>query len=184
MTFTFGIPAANNNPSADQPRMLNNFTAISNLINVDHIGFNTTLQGQHKQVTFNSNNVPALAPTDPTSILYTNVGSASSVAELFYQNANAIYLLSCIKAFGNFVTSVSTTTFTNSYNFASISGGSGTYTLTLNTNVVSTNNIVVLINSGSPLSSISWSFVNPVLTITTNPPLAFNINISLAILQY
>ena len=54
MTFTFnaGIPAANNNPSVDQPVMLQNNIATNGIIAVDHVGFNISNGGEHNKVTF------------------------------------------------------------------------------------------------------------------------------------
>jgi hypothetical protein len=116
MSFTFDttIPAAANNPSNDQPGMLQNNVSTNSLISVDHITFNTANGGQHKQITFNNKNVPA-AQTDPQSVLYTNnviaatynTASASTVSELFFRNQNAgggnnSLPVSMIKAFGAF----------------------------------------------------------------------------------
>jgi len=61
MTFTFdnSIPAAPNNPSSDQPKMLANNVATQGIANVDHIGYNQTNGGKHKLV-----RIPApVAPT-------------------------------------------------------------------------------------------------------------------------
>lgn len=69
-TYTTGIPAAGNNPSNDQPNMLQNTNAISNLLVVDHIGFNDSDAGQHKKISFNDVASPG-SPTDPLSYLYT-----------------------------------------------------------------------------------------------------------------
>lgn len=111
------IPNAPDNPSFDQPLMQVNSQSINSLIAVDHVGFKSTGSGgpgtsggQHLQVTFNGKNVPGGAPTDPLSIVFTNnvamgafnTASASTIAETFFQNANAIYPVSMIKAFGCF----------------------------------------------------------------------------------
>lgn len=52
MTFTFNslIPAANNNPSADQPDMLTNNVSTRGIIAVDHFGFDVANGGRHLQV--------------------------------------------------------------------------------------------------------------------------------------
>jgi hypothetical protein len=162
MTFTFNIPAANNNPSSDQPLMENNFTAITNLINVDHIGFNTApFTGQHKQVTFSNKNVPAQgSQTDPQSVLYTNnlsagafnTASASTVAELFYLNQSGSattpispFPVSIIKAFGQFDSAGNSL---NTINLtATRNGGMGTYfyTMTMPSGVVNSVNYGVFV---------------------------------------
>lgn len=178
MTYTIGIPAANNNPSSDQPLMRDNFTAINNLIDIDHVTFNNTDQGEHKQVTFNANHVPGVSPTDPSSILYTNVGSASTVAELYYRNQNAILPVTAIRAFGRFYTvTVSPPTITNGFNIASITGSSGfsgsNYVITLNANTTSSNEVIVLAYSGTNTGNgLNYTFVSNVLTLTNAQSIA------------
>ena len=48
--YTIGVPNPPNNPSADVPKMQTNTTSIYNLINVDHVPFNNSNGGKHKQV--------------------------------------------------------------------------------------------------------------------------------------
>lgn len=52
-TFTYNnvVPNAPNNPSNDQPLMLQNTQSINSIINVDHYSFGTGLDGYHKQIT-------------------------------------------------------------------------------------------------------------------------------------
>ena len=47
--FDDTIPASNNNPSQDQPDMLANNVAALGIMNVDHIGYNQTNGGLHRQ---------------------------------------------------------------------------------------------------------------------------------------
>lgn len=49
MTFAYNsaIPASGNSPSADQPIMQANALSISNIIAVDHVGFNAANGGNH-----------------------------------------------------------------------------------------------------------------------------------------
>ncbi len=49
-TYNNGIPAANNDPSVDQPNMQTNTDSIDSIINVDHFSFETNFDGTHKQV--------------------------------------------------------------------------------------------------------------------------------------
>lgn len=51
-TYTTGIPATNNNPSADQPDMLNNTNSISSIWSVDHAGFDAQNAGMHNLARF------------------------------------------------------------------------------------------------------------------------------------
>jgi hypothetical protein len=54
MSFTYntGVPATNNDPSIDQPQMLNNTIVIDEILDVDHITFNADNGGKHRQNTY------------------------------------------------------------------------------------------------------------------------------------
>lgn len=56
INFTTGIPAQNNNPSKDQPDMLQNNDNIPVFVGIDHYGFNvsTNNSGTHKKVTLSN----------------------------------------------------------------------------------------------------------------------------------
>jgi len=90
MTFPIdvNIPAANNDPADDQPLMQQNYANINSYLQVDHTNPAAVGAGQHKQVTFNSTNVPSVPTTPP--VLFTNTqdgaGNAlpNGLAELFY----------------------------------------------------------------------------------------------------
>lgn len=61
--FISTIPATGNNPSVDQPKMLDNNASTNSWVAQDHYGFNTTgltnnFGGLHAQVSFPANNVP------------------------------------------------------------------------------------------------------------------------------
>lgn len=92
-SYNTGVPNAPNNPSIDQPVMLNNTQSIDGILDVDLVGFNADDGGTHKQVTFSSNNVPTL-PT-PTAggnnigILFTNTVGSGTVDQLFYYAGTA-----------------------------------------------------------------------------------------------
>lgn len=148
MTFTFNtaIPAANNNPSVDQPDMLINNQSTDGILNVDHISFNAMNGGQHKQITFNNKNIPG-AQTDPQSVLYTNSGTASSVSQQFYRNQNGIFQVSPIKAWA-FVNSAGGIIASQSLNVSSIvPAGTGRYNVTLTANAVNSTNFAVLVTA-------------------------------------
>jgi hypothetical protein len=85
ISYNLGIPAATHNPSIDQPNMQVNTNSIAQIIAVDHVGFSTTGSGQHNQVTFNANNVPAV-PTAPP-VLFTN--TVGSLPQLFFYSGPA-----------------------------------------------------------------------------------------------
>ncbi len=59
--YTKNIPHATNNPSNDQPIMEVNANSISDLIGVDHHGFNDNNGGWHQQVTLVGESLPASA---------------------------------------------------------------------------------------------------------------------------
>lgn len=89
-TFTQTIPAAPNNPSNDQPLMLQNNAATFGWAAVDHLGFNTNNGGYHNVVHWNNQLV------DPPLLtgfgqLYTKSVTQGTVPvtdnQLFYQSA-------------------------------------------------------------------------------------------------
>lgn len=156
MSFTFSttIPAAANNPSVDQPDMLQNNVATNGILAVDHITFNALGGGEHKQVTFNSKNVP-VAQTDPKSVLYTNnitvatatnTISASTIANVFFRNQSAIFPVSMIRAFGAFDGAGNPL---NTWNMSCTRLGAGQYDITLATGAVTGVNFSVQVSSTS-----------------------------------
>lgn len=167
--FNFNIPAAGNNPSDDQPEMLQNNQSSNSMWNVDHVSYNNNAGGKHKQVTFNTQNV-AGAQVDPESVLYTNAGSASTNSQLYFRNADETFLVNPVRAFGVFTTSAAVASLNNSYNVTSISGDLDSVTVVLDTNAVTGNNIVVFTNfdqtSATATTSVRWSFTNPNLTLS------------------
>lgn len=167
------IPDAPNNPSDDQPNMKTNTNSTDDIIDVDHYSFETTgpvlnIDGFHKQCTFAEKNVPG-AQTDPTSVLYTNSGTASTVAEAFYRNQNAILPVSAVKAFGVLTVSAAPIAgLDNGFN-ATASGSGVTYIVVLATGVVTGNNVVVIFSASAPsLLGTAYTFTNPNLVFTTN----------------
>ncbi|SRR5216684_3605781 len=88
--YVTGIPAANNNPSSDQPKMQTNFNSISNLIAVDHIGFNTAPTGGYHNVIHITQ---APLNTDPSVIttagqLYTKTIAGN--LQLFFESTSGV----------------------------------------------------------------------------------------------
>ena len=94
-TFSYntGVPAANNNPSVDQPEIQTNTASINSLVGIDHVSFNAAGGGRHNQVTFNSNN-PASLPANPP-VLFTNIQDGNgnnlpnALSQLFYYTGTA-----------------------------------------------------------------------------------------------
>lgn len=116
-TYNVGVPATNNNPSADQPQMLINTIATDGIIAVDHVGFNLTNGGQHKAITFNQN--ASYVPTPPVSPpqlftstvntlphLFYYTGAAPTSSDQYYQNSSessTMLLGSMIMKFGKVI---------------------------------------------------------------------------------
>ena len=90
MVYVIGVPVPTNDPSVDVGTMQSNCTAIDTWTATDHLAISASATGQHKQITFASNNPPAVPTTPP--ILFTSIqdgngntlsGSHSRVIFLF-----------------------------------------------------------------------------------------------------
>jgi len=161
MSFTYNdnVPATNNNPSFDQPKMLENTISIEQIWEVDHLTFSSNPAGTHKQLTFHQFASPAVPGAGQPSVVYPGT-SANQVdmahAQLYFQHELATFLLSAIRAFGSFSFTDGATTFVNSYNCASLTVTTSPRlaTVTLNTNCTSGTSFVVVpfINGGDTLT--------------------------------
>lgn len=173
MTFTFNtnIPAANNNPSVDQPDMLGNNVATDGIIAVDHISFNALNGGQHKQVTFNNKNVPG-AQTDPQSVLYTNnvgatafnTASASTVAEMFYINQSGTLPISLLKAYGYFDNNGNPLNTFNCSSGAFVAGIG--YTITMPANIITGTDYGIVATANFPVTPYGVVIRTQILSAT------------------
>lgn len=167
MTFTFNtaIPAANNNPSVDQPDMLVNNQSTDAIINVDHISFNAMNGGQHKQVTFNNVAAPG-AQINPQSILYTVAGIASSNVDMRFRNQNKIFPVNLIRAYGFIDGAAGGIIASQSINVTSaVRNSAGDYTITLEASTVATADFGVLITSTPrPVPALNPMSANYVIT--------------------
>lgn len=93
-TYTTGIPNPTDTPAQDVSNLQVNTNSAASIWTTDHVGFNsqgptkTGSGGQHLQVSFNGNNVPAFPATFPTLYVNTQDGNGHSlpnnVAELFF----------------------------------------------------------------------------------------------------
>lgn len=86
MTYTPGIPQANQIISVTQPLISNNFTANQNAFDVNHVDFNTAGAGKHKFVSLPAIGsqtpiIPDPVPSADNANLYTKI--VNSIAELF-----------------------------------------------------------------------------------------------------
>lgn len=202
MSFTFSndIPAANNNPSDDQPDMLQNNISTNNILNVDHVSFNNNAGGKHKQITFNTQNPPAGAPTDPEAIAFTDrvAQNQSTKSQLYYRNEDIIYQLNPIRAMCTFTVTGAIAAFDSEWNMNTIAGNRSSITIDLDTNAVTGNEIIVLggtstgfYGNDNNVKLFNWTFANPTLTLTppkesagsSNTQFPNNTKFSLLILQ-
>lgn len=175
VTYNRDIPDGPNNPSRDQPLMKTNTNSVDDILKVDHVSFNTANSGFHKQVTFNAKTTQG-AQTDPQSVVFTNDGVANTAhPQLYFKNSQATFPLSSIRAFGSFVSTNNAIiapglgSFLNFYNIASFSHTLNTtvYTITLTTNAVNTDNVIVL-TTISTNTALTYQFSAGVLTLTTS----------------
>lgn len=83
MTFDPTIPQPTDRPSASQADLLNNFTQLNTVFDVDHVTFNaTTDRGEHNKITLNSVIAdPGLG--DPKCSLY--IKTIAGDSELFFE---------------------------------------------------------------------------------------------------
>jgi len=175
ISYNNGIPDAPNNPSNDQPLMKQNTDSIDQLIAIDHVSFNSSNGGFHKKVSLN-NVATTSAPTDPVSIVYTDYTTINPAKpQLFFRNSNSPYPIGAIKAFGSFVTAAAPT-FVTQQNCASIARAVNNYTITLNANVTSGNNVAVFVMPQVNTLINNYSFAAGVLSIVTNMPDGIQIN--------
>ena len=86
MAYQNNIPKPTDALSQSQGDILNNFAAIQQLIDVDHVDFAASNRGQHYRVTFP---VQTMAPSFSAGSvgLYNLAYAATSTNELFYNNA-------------------------------------------------------------------------------------------------
>lgn len=88
--YNDGVPNGPNNPSQDQPLMLQNTQAIKAILGIDHVTFDTVNSGTHTQVQFSSN--PTITPptTFPTLFTGTKGGTTGGgLSQLFFYSGNA-----------------------------------------------------------------------------------------------
>lgn len=158
MSFSFndGVPAAPDNPSVDQPIMLQNNVSNQGIWAVDHIGFNAANGGQHQWTQFP---ITSSFPTPPTptgmsSVAFPGAGVANpAAAQYFYQNSQVTTQLSCVRAWA--LCSTGGIIATQSVNVMSVTRtGTGNYSVVLTANAVTSSNFAVLV-SGTVTSNLS-----------------------------
>lgn len=172
--YDLDIPFEDNNPSVDQPRMRQNTNSIDGLLNEDHYSFETdNFDGWHKKCTFPAPVTPA-APTGDAAVVSTRAGTASTRPDFVYQNSNATFPVSIIRAAASFTLPAANGTFPINNGFNIVNSeftriGSLNYQLILQNNVVTGDNVIVVtgISSSANLNP-RYSFSNPSLSIVLN----------------
>jgi hypothetical protein len=178
-TFSYNrdIPDGPNNPSVDQPNMKINTNSTDDILQVDHVSFETPDGGTHKQVTLSSKNT-AGAQVDPASTIYSDNGVAdASHPQLYWRNSQRIFPVSAVRAFANFITGTNgATAIVNGFNVVSVtvstfSGSTKTATIVLENGAVNGNNVAVFVFISNPSSNgtISHTFADPTLVVNGIP---------------
>ena len=169
-TFNPTVPNAPNNPSVDQPVMLNNTVSEFGIWTQDHVGYNMLNGGTHLQTTFAQYATPSLVGTAP-SVAFPAAGVDDPAhAQFYFQNPQATYPLSAVKAFGSFVSTMPgiAPTFLNQYNvnLSMVSKTGNIYSIPLIANVVSSSNVIAIVTTSSIVATFSYTFTSPTLSIT------------------
>ncbi len=171
-TYIRDIPATPNDPSVDQPKMQINNNSIDDILEVDHVSFETANGGTHKKVTYIAKVTPAI-PTDPVSIGHTDDGLANVAhPQLYWTNSQGTFPQSAIRAFGSFTTGAADPNLSNYMNVNDpVIGVGTTFTVTLSSStIVNGDNVVVLLTATNAVifPSLRYTFTNPTLTLTLN----------------
>ncbi len=103
-TYSPTIPNPPDDPADDVSQMQTNSASIFGLIAIDHVGFNLTNGGQHKQVTFNAPLGSDPGQPTPISTLYTKTSSSSNTQDLYFQNGSAVSGVNQLTGGGGYVT--------------------------------------------------------------------------------
>lgn len=187
VAYNRDIPDAPNNPSTDQPKMKQNTNAIDDLIAVDHLSFQATNFGTHKQTSFENFSTGVVPGGVPASVAYPAAGVADATrAQYYFKNSTNTFLLSGVRAFAYVTGSTGAIIAGQSSNVSGIVRNSaGRYTVTINANALTSANYMVfitaartsntsMVHSYSITSATSFDlFFNFPLTGTSFDPVTF-----------
>jgi hypothetical protein len=101
ISYNLNIPAANNNPSTDQPLMQTNTNAINTLLNIDHFGFKIPNGGWHQQSTYVDSTLALGTPitiTTGQAAIYAKKNKQSQIMATSDSGANEYQLTRFIDA--------------------------------------------------------------------------------------
>ena len=145
-SYNSSVPAADHDPSVDQPTMQTNALSIQSIWSEDHYTFGSdgSVDGQHKIIRFPSNVLPS-APSGLGLVGYTQPGTADNTrSQFFVQNSSNSILMTGIRAFAYCTIAGSSLTQQNGTNITMTRLGLGNYKGTFVSNIVSGSNYVVL----------------------------------------
>lgn len=161
MSFSFDdtIPAANNNPSFDQPVMLQNNVSNQGIWTVDHIGFNAANGGTHAQLNFAGFGSSTLLGPAPASLVYPAAGVADTAnAQLYFKNSDGTFPISLIRACGYF-SNGAIVIGSQQVNVSSVVHTStGIYTISLVANAVTSNAFIITALADSSVPSLAVKY--------------------------
>lgn len=178
--FNTTIPAANNDPSSDQPIMLSNNVSEAGIWDIDHIGFNSNDGGTHLQNTFVSYASTPGTQTGENCVVYPTAGAANpGSANIVQKNSSRSFLMTGMRAFCAISTDLATGVPTalqawNCVSIAQVNPGvpDGRYTLTLIAGATTGTDYAVFvsshISSGFSVGSIPGYLVLSATQISLN----------------
>jgi hypothetical protein len=145
VAYNRDIPDAPNNPSTDQPKMKQNTNAIDDLISVDHLSFQATNFGTHKQTAFENFSAGVVPGGVPASVAYPAAGVAEVTrAQYYFKNSTNTFILSALRAFAYVTGATGAIIAGQSSNVTSVTRNSaGNYTVTIPANVLTSANYMV-----------------------------------------
>lgn len=180
------VPAVNNDPTDDQPVMLQNAISLGDIWDVDHIGFNANNGGTHAKVTFPNVFSPGNQPF-PQSVIYSGNGINQHA---LYRNSAAAFDMTAIRAYGVFTMSSGfgpgTVPLETGVNVVTpiTKNSLNDYTIQLISNVATGSNVAVFISTSFEGQRSTWTFTNPNLNIVFTGTFIAGIKVSFAVLQF
>lgn len=164
---TFPTPTT---PIPKFQQLLNNWDALNTIFEKDHTFFTdaSATQGHHKQVFYNAPlAAPSPVPTGSQAAEFTRASVAPAVpvgtSQLIYQNTqSALYLLSCVRAWGNVgVAGGGPASLNNGFNASATWVNTGIVQITFTTPLLDNNYAIIATAAGDFLSgcTIGWNNV-------------------------
>lgn len=154
MTYNPNFPTAST-PIPNFQQILTNWSQLNTQFGTDHAPLTepeASKQGHHKQVFYNEPlAAPVPVPTGTQGVAFPRASVAPGplgVTQAVYQNANGLYLLSCIKSWGYCSGAAGPATI--GFNFASVTNPAiGQYIVNFSTPLPNANYAVLITSSGN-----------------------------------